>query len=309
VLQKTADELSSRECTSSELTGVGVTIAKSHPSICQIEDALVADGDAKDVGGQILQGCRPIANRLAMHHPRLAPHSCWNEREKWCLAQSVTELSANDPGECLDWKQKVVPRRVPRLAIGCQSATWNEVVYVWVVAQVSTPGVQHTDHADLATYETWITSQMLHCGGRDTKEEIVYLLLVTPSYGSKFAGQGNREQKVRHRKKKGLLLLQPLPSLVILTLGTMAIATGMIQVFRLPARFTAIDVTAHDPSSTSFNRCHHLPMAGQHFVSILGSILRSVATKDLGDFYHVRPPINWLIVVAARTSVACVRWA
>lgn len=56
VLKKAADELKSRQGGGSELAGVGGAEAEGDPAIGEFQDAVVADGDAKDVGSQVLEG-------------------------------------------------------------------------------------------------------------------------------------------------------------------------------------------------------------------------------------------------------------
>ena len=55
VLEKAADELESGQGAGCELAGVGSAKAEGDPAIGQLQDAVVADGDAKDVGSQVLE--------------------------------------------------------------------------------------------------------------------------------------------------------------------------------------------------------------------------------------------------------------
>ena len=56
MLEKAADELLGGKGRGSELAGVGGTEAEGDLAIGQFQDAIVADGHAKDVGGQVLEG-------------------------------------------------------------------------------------------------------------------------------------------------------------------------------------------------------------------------------------------------------------
>ena len=88
------------------------------------------------------------------------------------------------------------------------------------------------------------------------------------------------------------LLLQPVLSFVVLTLGTVPVATRMILVLDLIARLTGIDVSTQGKGAAAFNSPHRLSVTGQHPVPILGPILRSVAAEDVGHLYHARSPIT-----------------
>jgi len=83
MLQEAADELLSWKRAHSEFAGFGGAVAKRHLSIGQFQNAVVADGDAKDVRRQVPQGREATADRLAMHHPGLSPYRRWNEGERW----------------------------------------------------------------------------------------------------------------------------------------------------------------------------------------------------------------------------------
>ena len=61
-------------------------------------------------------------------------------------------------------------------------------------------------------------------------------VLMAPGYAPQFAGQGEGEQKVGDRQQHVLLLLEPLLSFVVLTLGAMAVTARVVQVFGLVAR-------------------------------------------------------------------------
>ena len=74
VLQEAADEFFGRRGAEPGAAGVGEAVTECHFAVFQFEDAVVADGDAEDVGGEILEGVEAIANRLAMHHPLLLPY-------------------------------------------------------------------------------------------------------------------------------------------------------------------------------------------------------------------------------------------
>ena len=81
-LQEAPDELLGRKRAGSEFASVGGAVTKDHLSLGQFQDAVVADGHAKDARRQVLQGCKTIADRLAMHDPSLLPNGRWNEGEK-----------------------------------------------------------------------------------------------------------------------------------------------------------------------------------------------------------------------------------
>jgi hypothetical protein len=87
---------------------------------------------------------------------------------------------------------------------------------------------------------------------------------------------------MRDRQAESLLSGQPLFPGLILTLGTMTIAAGMIAVLALLTVITIIDVTAQAFGATVFDGRHRLLMARQHLLSIFGPVGWTVTLEDIG---------------------------
>ena len=87
-----------------ELTGVGSAVTKGDLAVDHLEDALVADSHAKDIGSQVFEGVLSASHRLAVDDPVLLPHRRWDlcKAVRFGLAQSIAELGADDLGECFD---------------------------------------------------------------------------------------------------------------------------------------------------------------------------------------------------------------
>jgi hypothetical protein len=73
MLQETMDELMGSQGATFFSTGLSVAIAKRDTVILQLEETVVAEGDAENVRGQILQGIETGAHRFTMHDPILLP--------------------------------------------------------------------------------------------------------------------------------------------------------------------------------------------------------------------------------------------
>jgi hypothetical protein len=73
VLQETTDEFLGSDAAVPGFSGVRVFVAKDHTIISHIQDAVVADGHAKDIGGQILQSSYSAADGLTVNHPIFGP--------------------------------------------------------------------------------------------------------------------------------------------------------------------------------------------------------------------------------------------
>lgn len=86
MLEEALDEMLHGESTGLELAGVGGAVLESDlgsfqaATVIDGEQAPVAEGDAVDVGGQILESGLPIADWLAMHDPISPPDFCRDAR-------------------------------------------------------------------------------------------------------------------------------------------------------------------------------------------------------------------------------------
>lgn len=73
-----------------------------------------------------------------------------------CLVEVAQEQSPKQARQHLDRKEEPGPARDPTLAVGRNSPAGNQEMDVWVMQQILSPGVQHTEEADLRTQMLWI---------------------------------------------------------------------------------------------------------------------------------------------------------
>ena len=116
VLKETMDEFLGGQRAEPGLTRVGC-VAEGDLVILHVHDAAIAEGDAKDVGREILEGDAAIADGLAMHHPVLLPHFRRNVCKAIRLAQGIAELGTKKFGERFARIRHV-------LCIACCVTTW-----------------------------------------------------------------------------------------------------------------------------------------------------------------------------------------
>jgi hypothetical protein len=108
MLQETMDELMSPQGTTFFRTGLGVAIAKGHTILFQLEQAVVAEGDAEDVRCQIFQRIQTGAHLFTVHNPILLPNLGWNTGITIGVTQSLLEFAAENPGEHLHRQKEIV---------------------------------------------------------------------------------------------------------------------------------------------------------------------------------------------------------
>jgi len=108
VLEEAVDELLGGEGGSLDLFGGGFLVLKSNVTVLvKLAEAAIAEGDAEDVGSEVLESRGAVADCLTVNHPILFPDALVHEREQTALFQFVTQLGAEDDSERLLVNQKV----------------------------------------------------------------------------------------------------------------------------------------------------------------------------------------------------------
>ncbi len=118
-----------------------------------------------------------------------------------------------------------------------------------VIGQVASPGVKNTHQADLTANEAGIFCQLLSGSRGNPKEQVVKPALVAAHDFAQGRWQGESQHEIRYRQEQILLGCQPFLGFVVLALGTVTIAAGMVTVLRFAAGGTGVDLTAQGLSA------------------------------------------------------------
>jgi hypothetical protein len=94
VLKEAMDELFDWQGSGFRMAGSRVWVAESDMGLAQLEQPVVAEGDAEDVGGQILQGRLTGVDRLAMDDPLLLPGFSGDLMRQISLFQGCMKLGS-----------------------------------------------------------------------------------------------------------------------------------------------------------------------------------------------------------------------
>ena len=116
-----------------DLAGIGRAVAKGDLVVFELDQTAVADGDAEDVGSQVLEGGAAVADRFTVDDPILLPDGGWDSVGKFGSLESMKEFGPEDPGEGFDWEKKVMVGRQPGAVIGGQPTGRDEIMNVRMV--------------------------------------------------------------------------------------------------------------------------------------------------------------------------------
>jgi len=98
MLQETMDEVFSTQGTTFFRTRVGGAVAKRDSVTFQLEEAVVAQGDAENVRGQILQRIQARAHSFTVNDPILLPNLCGNKSITIGATQSLLQFATENSG-------------------------------------------------------------------------------------------------------------------------------------------------------------------------------------------------------------------
>src|SRR6266852_4037857 len=107
VLEEATDELCGRHLIGFELVSGRLFIGESDVAVLQLEEAVVADSDAKDVRGEILEGLLARADGFGVDYPIFAPDPGRYLSKQFSLLEGIAELGAEDARKRFDVDQEV----------------------------------------------------------------------------------------------------------------------------------------------------------------------------------------------------------
>src|SRR5712692_9359256 len=170
----------------------GVTPAKGDFLVDEGDQSVVGDGYAMGVTAQIAEHIfRASEGSFRVNHPVLSkqwPEPCvkgfpLSERSQVSVEAELAvlkstlergdELAAKDATEHLDGKKEGVAWFDPARAIGRESTGRHHAMHMRVKVEFLTPGVQHTEEADLCAEMLGIAGDFEKCFRTGTEQEIV----------------------------------------------------------------------------------------------------------------------------------------
>ena len=177
-----------------------------------------------------------------------------------------------------------------------------------MIAQITGPGLEDADHANLTADKARVMSELLQRFGGGTKEQVVDGLLFGARQRPQRTRQGERQQKVGYGQKQIALFLQPILRSILLALRTVAIAARVVAVPTFTTVDAVVEVTAQRLGPALLNGAHGRQVAGQHAWSVLLSIGWPIFTEDVGQFDYINPATMRLMASLAVISAGRVTW-
>jgi len=157
----------------------------------------------------------------------------------------------------------------------------------------SSPAVEDAEESrEISTDVMFIQSKFLNSFGRGFEQGRVSHPLVFANERAQILRDGKGEQEVVTGELPLQLFFQPLPGLMVLTSGAMAIATGPIDPMELATLLALIKGNAAELSATGDDSINDFAVCFRHDLGVALQVLRAKGSEDLIDGGHgLVPPL------------------
>ena len=194
------------------------------------DDAAVGDGDLEDIGGEGGEGGVAVVIGLTVDVPGDGPDLGVDLLQQAGVAHLFFEEGAVDGGEGFDGDKEVGAGGAPGRAVLGEATARDDVVDVGVVLELPAPGMQDPgEPREVGPDEALVCGEPFEGRGRRVKHGLVREALMRADEGAQGLRDGEGEEEVRPGQLFVQVVLEPLLGFMLLTLGAVAVATGMID--------------------------------------------------------------------------------
>ena len=180
---------------------------------------------------------------------------------------------------------------MPEAIGGGEGAAWDDVMDMGVILQGSSPGVKDAEESrEISADVMLIRSKFLHSFGGGFEQGRVSYPLVFANEAAQILRDGKSEQEMVTGELPFDLFLQPLPGLMVLTSGAMAISTGAIDPMELATFFALVKGDATDLGATADDGINDFAVCFRHDLGIAFQVLGAEGSEDLIDCGHGPSP-------------------
>ena len=248
VWEEPAEKLHDIKVRSAEAGTASLPVREGDRAVCEADETVIGDGTLADIRGEGGEGGGAVGLRLTVDVPRDGPDLGVDVRQQAGVAHGFFEESAVERGEGFDGDKDVGSGRQPSGAIVREAAARDDSVDVGVVLELPTPGGEDTGAPrEVGADETLVAGKAFAGRGRRLQQGLGRKALMRTDARSAGLGHGGGEEDVRPGQVCGQVVLEPLVGCMVLTLGAVAVATGMMHAMVFPtvlARREAVTVRA-----------------------------------------------------------------
>jgi hypothetical protein len=198
--------------------------------VLQTDQTVVGDGDREAIRSEGGESGRAMVMGLTVDVPGDAPDLRVDGLEQASLAHRVFTARAGDGGERCHGHQAVGAGGAPGRAVLGEAPTGHHGMEVGVGLELSTPGLQDPgDPQESGADEALSLGELCQSPGSGVKQGLIRGALRRADEGTQGFRDGEGAEEMRPRELCVEVVLEPLLRCILLTLGAVAIATGMLD--------------------------------------------------------------------------------
>lgn len=270
---------------------VRFAVAKEDGAAFDFDDSRIGDGNSEDIGSKVFEACFAGAHGLGVDVPVELPDLRGDLIEETGLFHFIAELGFEDWGESSDGEIEIGPGGVPEAISGGEGAAGDDVMDMGVKLEGSSPGVKDAEESrEISADVMLIRSKFFHRFGGSLEQGRVRYPLVLTNESAQTLRDGKSEQEMVTGELPFHLFLQPLPGLMVLTSGAMAISTGAIDPMELATAFALIKGDTTSLGATAGDGINDFAVYFRHDLRIALQVLGAEGPEDLIDCGHGPSP-------------------
>ncbi len=256
----------------------------------EADETVVGDGDFEDIGGEVGESRVAVMVGLTVDVPGDGPDLGGDVLQQSGLAHGFFEEGTIDGGEGFDGNKEVGSGGAPGRTVRGEATARDDVMDMRVILQLPAPGVEDAGETrKVGPDEALVLGQPLEGRCRRLKQGVVREALMRADEGSERLRDRKGEEEVRPRELLVQVVLEPLLGLMLLALGTVAVATGMIDAVLLATTLALIEAMAIMPALALLDGADDLAVCeGQLGVAL--QVFWSKGGKDIAQGGHGRSP-------------------
>ncbi len=244
-------------------TVLAVLVVKGHPAVLVSDDSLVADGDSMGVAAEIAKdllgsghGRLGVDDEILGRGATQEEASCvlgqGEETLREMVIEGFEELPSKDLRELPHGQEEAWPGGDPARLVQAQTASGDDAVDVWVIPEMLIPGVENGDEA--GSRPKMLSAHLDHGLTDRFKQERKRSARVAPEERNEAVRDGEDLMEIGNGDQVFDLGLDPKRLIETLTLGTVTIATGVVERTFAPAVIASLQTPAQSAGAAR----HHV---------------------------------------------------
>ena len=263
-------------------------VGEGDRAVLQVDETVVGDGHLEDIRGEVRQGGVAVVVGLTVDIPGDAPDLGGDVLQHASVAHLCFEEGAVDGGEGFHRDKEVGAGGPPGRTVRGKATAWNTVVDVGVVLELPAPGMQDTGKTrELRPEEALVFGEPFEGRCRRLKQGLVRGALMRADEGSERLRDGKGEEEVRPGQLLLEVVCEPLLGFMLLALGTVAVATGMLDAVVLATTGALREAVAVVSTSALLDGADDLAV-GEGQMGVALQVLGRKGGEDVAEGGHDR---------------------